>query len=348
MHRAAYRFFDAAFALETDDPGFLAHFDRAYGRFRVAADPGAPVYRVRLAGRPELSLDGAVWRAADPAGLRLFAYSAILSAATARVRSHVLFHAAALAAPDGGVLLAGDAGLGKTTLTLALLGHGYRVFSDDVAAVGCEDGRLHPFPRPLAVRDAACSPGEKRLLDLAGPQAAKAASPLRRLFLLAGGPGLSRSRGWTLVLDRVTAPFLADLAGLPGVQAALSGRAGPYPSVTLDLAGAPVGQIEPAILALCRRHAILPFDIGPGPTGPPDFARPPRLVCLSAVEAAEGLLRHLKGGLSSALLAERFDGSPVRLFMALAALTGRMRCYRLEVGQLDASVALILARAAGA
>jgi hypothetical protein len=344
MHRATYRFFDAAFTIETDDAGFLARFDCAYRRFRVAADSTAPRYRVRLGGRPELALDGDIWRAADPAALGLFAYNAILNAATARVRSHFLFHAAALAAPDGaGVVIAGDAGLGKTTLTLALLRHGFRVFSDDVAAVGGEDGKLYPFPRPLAVRDAAYAPGEKRLLDPAGPEAAKEPCPLRRLFLLADGPGLPRPQGWTMVLDHVTEAFLTDLTELPGAQAAIIGRAGPYPSVTLDLAGEPAGPLEPAILALCRRHAILPFDIGPGPAQPPNFDRPPRLVHLPAVEAAEGLLHHLKGGPASALLAERFGGSPAALFLALAALTDRMACYRLEVGRLETSVALIRA-----
>lgn len=350
MHSATYRFFDAAFTIETDDAGFVAHFDRAYRRFRVAAS-AAPLYRVRLSGRPELALDGEVWRAADPAALGLFAYNAILNAATARVRSHFLFHAAALVAPDGaGVVIAGDAGLGKTTLTLALLRHGFRVFSDDVAAVGDADsvprssgyGRLYPFPRPLAVRDAACAPGEKRLRDPAGPEAAKEPCPLRRLFLLTDGSGLPRPQGWTMVLDHVTEAFLTDLADLPGVQAARTGRAGSYPSVTLDLAGAPSGALEPALLALCRRHALLPFDIGPGPAAPPDFDRPPRLAHLPAVEAAEGLLHHLKGGPASALLAERFGGRPAALFLALATLTDRVVCHRLEVGRLAASVEMIL------
>ncbi|MDQ1301981.1 MAG: hypothetical protein QG637_1903 [Chloroflexota bacterium] len=344
MHNATYRFFDAAFTVETDDFGFLARFDRAYRRFRAAADPGAPVYRVRLRGRPELDLNGDVWRAADPATLSLFACNAILNAATSRVCSHVQYHAAALAAPDGaGVVLAGDAGLGKTTLTLALLRHGFRVFSDDVAAVGCADGLLHPFPRPLAVRDAAYSPDEKRLLDATEPALAQTPSPPRLLILLTEEAGQLRPSGRLMALDRITAMFLTELTELPRVQAAIIGRTGPYPTVTLDLVDETLPTLDPAILALCRRHAILPFDIGPGPARALDFGRSPRLVHLSAAEATERLLRHLKGGSASALLAERFGGRPAGLFMALAALTDRMTCYRLEVGQLEASVGLILA-----
>ncbi|MGC8780579.1 MAG: hypothetical protein ACP5UQ_06910, partial [Anaerolineae bacterium] len=217
MHSATYRFFDAAFTVASDDPSFLARFDRFCGPFRAAADPAAPVYRVRLQAAAELDLNGAIWRAADPAALSLFAHGAIVNAAAARVHSHFLFHAAALAAADGtGIMIAGDAGLGKTTLTLALLRRGYRVYSDDVAAVGCTDGLLHPFPRPLAVRDATCGPGEKRLLDADGLAAAGAwirtPRPLRRLFLLAtDADPAAPAGGHTIVLDRISDPLLWDL-----------------------------------------------------------------------------------------------------------------------------------------
>ena len=122
MLQAVYAFFDAAFILETDSADFLAYFDRAYSRLRTAADPRMPIYQVHLSCSPQVDLDGLTWRTDDPAALALYAHSAILNAATARVRSHFLFHAAALAAPDGAVvILASRAGLGKTTLALALL-----------------------------------------------------------------------------------------------------------------------------------------------------------------------------------------------------------------------------------
>lgn len=344
MHNATYRFFDAAFTVETDDPGFLAHFDRSYGRFRIPGGLPAPVYRLRLGDRPELDLAGEVWRAADPAALRVFACTAILNAAMTQVRGHFLFHAAALASPDGaGVMIAGDAGLGKTTLTLALLRHGYRVFSDDVAAVGCTDGQLYPFPRPLAVWDATCGAGEKRLLDPLGPEAAREPCPLRRLVLLADGAAARWPEGWTVVLDRLSDALLSDLTGLPDVQAVCIRQAGPYVEVYLALKNGPAPRLEQAVLILCRRHRALPLDIGPGPAQPPDFDRAPYAERLPTAEAAEGLLRHLKGGGASALLRQRFGGSAAALFLALAALTDHMACYRLAVGRLEASVALIRA-----
>lgn len=351
MYHTTYRFFDAVFTVETDDPGFLAHFDRSYGRFQIPAEPAAPVYRVRLCERPELDLAGEVWRAADAAALRVFACTAILNAALAQVCSHFLFHAAALAAPDGtGVVIAGAAGLGKTTLTLALLHHGYRVFSDDVAAIGCEDGRLYPFPRPLAVWDALCCPGEKRLLDPADPQFADAAAvrpvPPRRLFLLTDGAGARWPEEWAVILDRLPDALLSDLADLPDVKAVRACRIGPYERVSLALADGPAPRLEQAVLTLCRRRGVLPLDIGPGPAGRPDFGRAPRREPLLTVEATEGLLRRLKSGAASALLQKRFGGSAARLFLALAGLADDMACYRLVVGRLEASVGLILAAGA--
>jgi hypothetical protein len=347
MNNATYRFFDAPFTVETDDASFLARFDHAYRRFRAAADPDAPLYRVRLADRPELDLAGETWRSADPAALALYAYNAILAAATARVCSHFLFHAAAVTTPSGaGIMLAGAAGLGKTTLTLALLRRGCRFYSDDVAAVGGADGLLYPFPRSLGVRVAAGRPGEKRLLALEAPGLADclahAPSPPHVLFLLADRASSPQPASRLIVLDRVTEPFLADLTTLPWVRAATRLSVGLYPVVEIELAAGAGCAFEPAIQTLCRRHDLLLFDVADDRAAPPDFSLAPRLIRLAPAEATAGLLRHLKGGQASALLAGRFVGSAARLYMALATLLGRMTCYRLEVGQLAASVALIL------
>jgi hypothetical protein len=58
MVRAAYRFFDAPFVVETDSTTFLVQFDRAYEHFRTAEEAGAPVYRVMFAGGPAITVDG--------------------------------------------------------------------------------------------------------------------------------------------------------------------------------------------------------------------------------------------------------------------------------------------------
>ena len=213
----AYRFFDAAFLLETDTPAFLARFDRAYGRFRAAAADDAHTYRVLLGSRPEAAIDGEVVRSDDAEALSDYAYNAILNAATARVRSHYLFHAAALRTPGGdGLILAGDAGLGKTTLTLALGVQGFGFLSDDVAAVNRASDRLCPFPRRLGQRFAGARRGEKRLVD---PSDVADPCPARFLLALTDPAETAtdgREKPWYLALDRAGVIELIKEASRPG------------------------------------------------------------------------------------------------------------------------------------
>jgi hypothetical protein len=345
MHQATYRFFDAPFVLETDSPAFLARFERAYGRFRVAGSLAAPVYRVLLSGRSVVAIDGQTVRtaAASAEALGHYAYNAILNAATARVRSHYLLHGAALHAPgERGVILAGHAGLGKTTLTLALLERGWGFFSDDVAAVGRSDGLLYPFPRRMGVRFAGGGPGEKRLLDVV---TVASPCPAHVLFLLAEAETRSAVEvkpPWYLVLDRMDGSLLEELRGLDDVWAAEVARSGPYPAVRVDLAAGALPTVESQVDSLCRRRGVLLFEMVQGRETPPDFSAAPRLELLSASEAAHELLHHLKGGPRSALLHEEFGGSAPQLYVALTRLTAGMACFRLQVGQLAEMVEAIL------
>ncbi|MEN8221310.1 MAG: hypothetical protein ABFS56_34175 [Pseudomonadota bacterium] len=70
----------------------------------------------------------------------------------AQIRSHLLFHAAALSYRGKGIILAADSGCGKTTLTLALVRQGFKFLSDDVAALNLNNGELAPYPRSLLIR----------------------------------------------------------------------------------------------------------------------------------------------------------------------------------------------------
>jgi hypothetical protein len=64
----------------------------------------------------------------------------------------LFFHAAAVAIGGEGVLLAGEKGAGKSTLSMALAAHGHDFFGDEIAAVRTEGFELAPFRRALSVR----------------------------------------------------------------------------------------------------------------------------------------------------------------------------------------------------
>jgi hypothetical protein len=75
-----------------------------------------------------------------------------LSVATA-ARGRVFVHAGVVGWRGRAVVIPGRSFSGKTTLTAELLKAGATYYSDEFAVLDRE-GRVHPYPKPLAVRDA--------------------------------------------------------------------------------------------------------------------------------------------------------------------------------------------------
>ena len=77
----------------------------------------------------------------------------LLVGAAIRAQGDVAFvHAGAVVVDGAAVLLVGDKGHGKTTLTLALAARGLALASDELAAVDVRTGLVHPVPRALSIR----------------------------------------------------------------------------------------------------------------------------------------------------------------------------------------------------
>jgi hypothetical protein len=78
---------------------------------------------------------------------------------------------------DGqGVMLAGESGVGKSTLTAGLLAGGARYLCDEFALVDAESRLLQPFPRALCIKKASYPAIRDLGLDLHGrPRHVKAA-----------------------------------------------------------------------------------------------------------------------------------------------------------------------------
>ena len=70
-----------------------------------------------------------------------------------RITSHLLLHSGSIAKNGAGIVLPGESGSGKSSLTLALVESGYKYFSDEIAVVDSQSGELHSFPKPVSIKN---------------------------------------------------------------------------------------------------------------------------------------------------------------------------------------------------
>jgi HprK-related kinase A len=70
-------------------------------------------------------------------------------------RRHLLLHCSAVERDGRVLLMTGESGSGKSTLATLLALAGWRFLGDEFALVGLADGRIHPFPRPASLKNAA-------------------------------------------------------------------------------------------------------------------------------------------------------------------------------------------------
>ena len=181
------------------------------------------------------------------------------------------FHAAALARNGRAILIMGDKGAGKSTLSWALQERGWELLADDLARVDSAAGRWSVYPghrqtklTPAAARAFGHSaeamparfddPGpaeyaalyDKRVIEPAAALAdASAAVPIASLcFLLARDPSATAARIERLpvlatvryLLEHATpAPLGRDVAHPPWLQRAVGGLASRVDSVSLTL-----------------------------------------------------------------------------------------------------------------
>jgi hypothetical protein len=111
-----------------------------------AADPLAvPGYTLTCAGRPPMS-------APDVESLVYLLQAWIDDEVVRHVERLATVHAGVVGYGDKALLLPASSGSGKTTLVAALLERGARYVTDEIALLD-EHGQVHPYPRPLMMRD---------------------------------------------------------------------------------------------------------------------------------------------------------------------------------------------------
>lgn len=155
-----------AFALRSPLREVIEAADRLYRDYPAATDDGVVDYTVAVHPpsplrrwlRPKLVLACDVeipFMAPVPREHGLLALEMGMNLQLAAgMHRFLLLHAAAVERAGGGLIMTGDSGAGKSTLAAYLGYSGWRLLGDEFALIGPADGDLHPFPRPVSLKNA--------------------------------------------------------------------------------------------------------------------------------------------------------------------------------------------------
>jgi len=70
-----------------------------------------------------------------------------------RMQRYFMIHAAVVARGDRAAILPAWSGSGKSTLCAALIQRGWRLLSDEFCLLNIADGKIHPIPRPIPLKN---------------------------------------------------------------------------------------------------------------------------------------------------------------------------------------------------
>lgn len=368
-HQVRLHFFDLDAFIRSDSSAYIHLFSQMYRRFRAngTTTPNRPPAEFVVLtgsdnawGQPIMILDGEVRPLRDPRLLKGYTYDGVLNAIVAGVRSHFLIHAGVVSSSRAGIVLAADAGHGKTTLVLELIRRGCKFLSDEMAALGRTDGKVHPFPRSLRVRPgtleltgfpkAAAGAPEwlgKLLLDIEEiqPGSLGEATAISHIVILQDpdAPTKQNSEGpereMGVLVDHIDEALLAAVHRIEGVTEVHPDVERGYP--TLRVRAAHRMSVLAQIETICQEQQVLVLDVSKRPETQPAFDHPARLEAIPKSRAVMELLRRFQGGHKSALLQEEFGGSSAHLFLELATLVRQAKCYQLFVGPLSEMADLV-------
>jgi hypothetical protein len=309
--------------------------------------------------RPGLMINSEEMQLEDPSLLRSeFIHGLIFSSLYSNVRSHYLHHAAALSFHNKGIILTGDSGYGKTTLTLGLVQQGFRFLSDEIAALGRKDGLLYPFPRGLHLReetlnllDLPLSPEKasrwfgKYLIDLEDlfPGMIGGPAKISYIFVLKNAnqeqPKASNSQEIKAVLSHTTSAFLQRVKQHPEIRAIQVGEEHGYPCLSIQ----PASRIKaiPIFEEICSQNCIMILDLIKREDPGAQFSHTAGCQGISKSQAALELLRRFVGGHKTALLSSADHPDSTSLLFELATLIGNAECYEISVGPLHETLEII-------
>ena len=153
-----------SFRIRSSLPAVHQGLSLLYADFPIGADDGLRDYHVELSAprgprrwmRPQVNfyLDGQTPFKPLPAKQAFAMLEWGMNWCIASQAHHyLLLHAAVLERGGKAVILPGDPGAGKSTLTAVLMLSGWRLLSDEIAMIDRDDGLLVPLARPVSLKN---------------------------------------------------------------------------------------------------------------------------------------------------------------------------------------------------
>lgn len=102
-----------------------------------------------------LEFDKVIFQTGNPVEVLPFLEWFIINALVPKLSPYILLHAAVLSLNGVGIIFPASSGFGKTTLSLALLMHGFKYLTDEVAIINPHSFHILPLPRGLVIREKA-------------------------------------------------------------------------------------------------------------------------------------------------------------------------------------------------
>jgi len=371
LQQQFYRVFELEFCVKSDSPTILSYLEKMYSHFIIEPldRPVESYYIIEspvVRGLPVVIADGKVYVVPNPDIFPGFAYMTVFNSFIAKLQNHFLIHSGAMEYKGNGIILPGAARCGKTTVTLSLIGRGFSLFSDEIAAIHRLDHKVYPFPRGLGMREGTEVPvrgidlarletipmiggGYKRVLDISELKGALATEPCPARFIFFLSPSaeetttpINPSNVLYLITSQASEDMLDQMRAVDGVNSAeVTGATSDakFPVIRFRVqSGYPVlAKLE----EICYNHNVLIFDTVKGEQQRPDFDRSPQLRPMPYSRAIFELLTRVRSGARSAILRKSFNNSITKMYLALADIVRHTSCYQLVVGKLDEMVDLI-------
>ncbi|EIJ43860.1 serine kinase of the HPr protein, regulates carbohydrate metabolism [Beggiatoa alba B18LD] len=348
-----YRFFDQYIQLHTTHQPTLQLFDAMYRHFQCDAPTETPITVYQIQAEPELCLITATktYTVKHNSLLPAIAHGVILRQTLAKIRSHILCHAAVLSYNNQGYIIVADSGCGKTTLSLALVKQGFKLLSDEMVAISLATGELTPYPRCLWVRTGTQSVFQQNQWEYPPHQIVSKSQNRQAIQLTDDLLGKNCPPTYLIVLQ--TPPTQQErlcrvtLLELPEHLLAELEEANCIVAITYKESSIlPVLHVHEAhlqrIYDICDQHETLILNVEQQSVSKRQYQQLPILQKTTKLTGLMELLRAFLGGHRSAVLELENDYShPIHLLAPLTRHLMQIDCYQLQVGQLAQMVKLI-------